>query len=151
MATERTLGIIKPDAVANRLIGEIIRRVEASGLQILGLRFEQLTDRKARGFYFIHKERPFFESLIDFMTSGPVVVFVMEGENAVARWRELMGPTNPKDAPKGSIRGDMAMGIEKNSAHGSDSLENASTEINYFFGGAELQATNPDKVFASGE
>ncbi len=151
MTTERTLGIIKPDAVANRLVGEIIRRIEASGLQILGLRYEQLNDRKARGFYFIHKERPFFESLIDFMTSGPVVVFAMEGENAVARWRELMGPTNPKDAPKGSIRGDMAMGIEKNSVHGSDSLENASTEINYFFGGAELQPVDPDKVFASGE
>jgi nucleoside-diphosphate kinase len=151
MTIERTLGIIKPDAVANRLVGEIIRRVETSGLTILGLRFEQLTDRKARGFYFIHKERPFFESLIDFMTSGPVVVFVMEGENAVARWRELMGPTNPKDAPKGSIRGDMALGIEKNSVHGSDSLENASTEINYFFGGSDLHAVDPDKVFASGE
>ncbi len=116
-----------------------------------GMRIEHLTDRKARGFYYVHKERPFFESLIDFMTSGPVVLLALEGENAVPAWRELMGPTNPKNAEKGTIRGDMAVSMEKNSAHGSDSPENASTEINYFFSGTELHEVDPEKVFASGE
>jgi len=151
MAIQRTLAIVKPDAVANRLIGEIIRRIETAGLTILGMRYEHLTDRKARGFYYVHKERPFFDSLIDFMTSGPVVLMALEGEDAVQTWRDLMGPTNPKNAEKGTIRGDLAVSMEKNSVHGSDSPENASTELHYFFAGTELYTVDPDRVFASGE
>ncbi len=151
MAIERTFAIIKPDAFANRHIGEIITRVESADFRVLGMRVEHLNETKAKGFYAVHAERPFFGSLIDFMTSGPVVLMVLEGENAVARWRELMGPTNPANAEKGTIRGDMAVNMEKNSAHGSDSLENAAIEIKYFFADSDLFPVDREKVLASGE
>ena len=133
MAIERTLSIIKPDAVAKDVIGQIYDRFERAGLRIVAARMMHLDRSQAEGFYAVHAERPFFGSLCDFMTSGPVVVQVLEGENAVARNREIMGATNPADADPGTIRKDFAESIEANSAHGSDSLENAATEIAFFF------------------
>jgi len=133
MAIERTLSIIKPDATRRNLTGAINSRFEEGGLRIVAQRRIRLSRADAEGFYAVHKERPFFDSLCDFMTSGPVVVQVLEGENAVARNREIMGATNPADAAPGTIRKDFAESIEANSAHGSDSLENAATEIAFFF------------------
>lgn len=133
MAIERTISIIKPDAVAKNVIGQIYSRFENAGLQIIAARMIHLSQEQAEGFYAIHKERPFFADLVSFMTSGPVVVQVLEGEDAVAKNRELMGATNPKEAAEGTIRADFAESIDENAVHGSDSLENAEIEINFFF------------------
>ena len=134
MAVERTLSIIKPDAVAKNVIGEIYSRFEKAGLKIIASKMQHLDDDKAGGFYAEHKERPFFPDLISFMTSGPVVVQVLEGENAVSVHRDLMGATNPKEAAEGTIRADFASSIDENAVHGSDSPETAAEEIAYFFG-----------------
>lgn len=138
MAVERTLSIIKPDAVAKNVIGEILTRFEKAGLQIVAAKMLQLDDEKAGGFYAEHKERPFFKDLVGFMTSGPVVVQVLEGENAVALNRELMGATNPQEAAPGTIRADFASTIDANAVHGSDSPESAAREIAYFFNDDEI-------------
>ncbi len=138
MAVERTLSIIKPDAVAKNVIGEIYSRFEKNGLSIAAAKMVQLSNEKAEGFYAEHKERPFFPDLIKFMTSGPVTVQVLEGEGAVAKNRELMGATNPKEADAGTIRADFAESIDANAVHGSDSPESAAREISYFFDDAEL-------------
>ena len=138
MALERTLSIVNPDGVQKNVIGEVYRRFEQAGLKIVGARMLHLTQAQAEGFYAVHRERPFFKDLVKFMTSGPVMVQVLEGENAVARNRELMGATDPKKADKGTIRADLASGIEENVAHGSDSAENAKVEIAYFFAAADL-------------
>lgn len=137
---ERTFAIVKPDAVARKATGEILARIEASGLEIIALKRMQLDERLARGFYAVHKERPFFADLVRFMTSGPVVACVLQGENAIKRWRDLMGPTNSKQAPKGSIRGDFGTDVERNASHGSDAPETARIEIAYFFNASEIQA-----------
>ena len=121
---ERTFAIIKPDAVERNLIGKILERIESNGFKIAGMKKTQLSQKEAKGFYYVHKERPFFESLTEFMCSGPVVLLVLEKENAVTAWRDLMGATNPEDAKEGTIRKDFALSIEKNSTHGSDSAEN---------------------------
>lgn len=134
MAVERTLSIIKPDAVAKNVIGKIYSRFESNGLKIVAARMAQLTQAEAEGFYAVHKERPFFNDLVKFMISGPVMIQVLEGENAVAKNRELMGATNPKEAAAGTIRADFAESIDANAVHGSDSAENAAIEIAYFFG-----------------
>ncbi|HCU85735.1 MULTISPECIES: nucleoside-diphosphate kinase [unclassified Methylophilus] len=134
MALERTLSIIKPDAVAKNVIGQIYTRFENAGLKIVAAKFAQLTQAEAEGFYAVHKERPFFNDLVKFMISGPVMIQALEGENAVLKHRELMGATNPKDAAPGTIRADFAESIDANAVHGSDSLENAAIEIKYFFG-----------------
>ncbi|HEY4581749.1 MAG TPA: nucleoside-diphosphate kinase [Lysobacter sp.] len=133
MALERTISIIKPDAVAKNVIGQIYSRFENAGLKIVAARMKQLSRQEAEGFYAVHRERPFFNALVEFMVSGPVMIQVLEGENAVARNRELMGATNPKDAAAGTIRADFADSIDANAVHGSDSLENAAIEIAYFF------------------
>lgn len=133
MAVERTLSIIKPDAVAKNVIGQIYSRFEQAGLKIVAARMAHLSRADAEGFYAVHKSRPFFKDLVDFMTSGPVIIQVLEGENAIQKNRDLMGPTDPKKAPKGTIRGDFADSIDANAAHGSDSAENAAVEIAYFF------------------
>ena len=138
MAVERTLSIIKPDAVAKNVIGKIYSRFESNGLKIVAAKMKHLTREEAEGFYAIHKERPFFAELVKFMTSGPVVVQVLEGENAVAKNRELMGATNPKEAAPGTIRADFASSIDANAVHGSDSLANAAIEVAYFFGEQEI-------------
>ena len=140
MAVERTLSIIKPDAVAKNVIGEILTRFEKAGLQVVAAKMLKLDDEKAGGFYAEHKERPFFGDLVGFMTSGPVVVQVLEGENAIAKNRELMGATNPKEADAGTIRADFAESIDANAVHGSDSAESAAREIDYFFNAAEICA-----------
>ncbi|HSI29336.1 MAG: nucleoside-diphosphate kinase [Methylophilus sp.] len=134
MALERTLSIIKPDAVAKNVIGQIYTRFENAGLKIVAAKFTQLTQAEAEGFYAVHKERPFFNDLVKFMISGPVIIQALEGENAVLKHRDLMGATNPKDAAPGTIRADFAESIDANAVHGSDSLENAAIEIKYFFG-----------------
>lgn len=133
MAVERTLSIIKPDAVAKNLIGEIYRRFEKAGLRIIAARMLHLTRDQAEGFYAVHKERPFFNDLVKFMTSGPVMVQVLEGEDAVAKHRDLMGATNPKDAVAGTIRADFAQTVDENAVHGSDGPDTARTEIEFFF------------------
>lgn len=133
MAVERTLSIIKPDAVAKNVIGQIYTRFESNGLKIAASKMVQLSQADAEGFYAVHRERPFFNDLVKFMISGPVVVQVLEGENAVLKHRDLMGATNPKDAAPGTIRADFAESIDANAVHGSDSLENAAIEIAYFF------------------
>lgn len=133
MALERTLSIIKPDAVAKNVIGQIYSRFESNGLKIIAARMLHLSRAEAEGFYAVHKGRPFFEDLVKFMTSGPVMVQVLEGENAVLKNRELMGATDPKKADAGTIRADFAESIDANAVHGSDSLENAAIEIAYFF------------------
>jgi nucleoside diphosphate kinase len=138
MAVERTLSIIKPDAVAKNVIGKIYSRFESNGLKIVAAKMKHLTREEAEGFYAIHKERPFFAELVKFMTSGPVMVQVLEGENAVAKNRELMGATNPKEAAPGTIRADFASSIDANAVHGSDSLANAAIEVAYFFGEQEI-------------
>jgi nucleoside-diphosphate kinase len=134
MAMERTFSIIKPDAVAKNVIGEIYSRFEKAGLRIIAARMLHLTREQAEGFYAVHKERPFFGELVDFMTSGPVMVQVLEGENAVARNREVMGATNPKEAAAGTIRADFADEITENAVHGSDAAGTAAEEIAFFFG-----------------
>ncbi len=134
MAVERTLSIIKPDAVAKNVIGEIYSRFEKAGLQIIAAKMTQLSREQAEGFYAVHKERPFFHDLVEFMTSGPVMIQVLEGENAIALNRQLMGATNPKEAEAGTIRADFADSIDANAVHGSDAPETAATEIAYFFG-----------------
>ncbi len=133
MAVERTLSIVKPDGVEKNLIGEVYRRFEQAGLRIVAARMMHLTRTQAEGFYAVHRERPFFNDLCAYMTSGPVVVQVLEGENAVTRHREIMGATDPKKADPGTIRADLAKSIEENVVHGSDSAENAAREIGYFF------------------
>ena len=138
MAVERTLSIIKPDATRRNLTGKIVARFEEAGLRVVAQRRLLLTRAQAEGFYAVHRERPFFDDLCRFMTSGPVVVQVLEGENAVARNREIMGATNPAKADPGTIRKDFAESIEANSVHGSDSAENARTEISYFFSAIEV-------------
>ena len=138
MAVERTLSIIKPDATRRNLTGKIIAQLEAAGLRIVAQRRVRLTREEAEGFYAVHKERPFFDSLCSFMTSGPVVVQVLEGENAVEKNREVMGATDPAKAAPGTIRAEFAESIEANSAHGSDSPENAAIEIAYFFSQVDI-------------
>ena len=138
MAVERTLSIIKPDAVGKNIIGKIYSRFEANGLQVVGAKMLRLSDDVAGGFYGEHRERPFFPDLIKFMTSGPVVVQVLEGEGAVAKNRDLMGATNPQEAAEGTIRADFASSIDANAVHGSDSATSAAREIAYFFAASEL-------------
>ena len=138
MALERTFSIVKPDAVAKNVIGEIYSRFEKSGLSIVASKMLRLSREQAEGFYGEHKGRPFFPALIEFMTSGPVMVQVLEGENAVLKNRELMGATNPQEAEAGTIRADFADSIDANAVHGSDSVENAVNEINFFFAQREL-------------
>jgi nucleoside-diphosphate kinase len=133
MATERTLSIIKPDAVGKNVIGEIYTRFEKAGLKIIAAQMMHLSQEKAEGFYAEHKERPFFKDLVSFMTSGPVIVQVLEGENAVLAHRDLMGATNPAEADAGTIRADFAQSIDENAVHGSDSVESAAREVAYFF------------------
>ncbi len=134
MAVERTLSIIKPDAVAKNVVGKIVSRFESNGLKIVNMEMKQLSDAEAQGFYAEHKERPFFGDLVAFMTSGPVVVQVLEGEGAIDKNRELMGATNPQEAAEGTIRRDFAQSIDANAVHGSDSATSAEREIAYFFG-----------------
>jgi len=138
MATERTFSIIKPDATRRNITGKIVDRLEQAGLRVIASKRIHMSRAQAEGFYAVHKERPFFNDLCTFMTSGPVVVQVLEGENAVARNREVMGATNPKDAAPGTIRADFAESIEANSVHGSDAPETAAQEIKYFFTDAEI-------------
>ena len=131
---ERTLSIIKPDAIAKNVIGEIYSRFESAGFKIVAAKMIHLDEIAAGGFYAVHQERPFFNDLVSFMTSGPVMVQVLEGENAVARHRKIMGATNPQEAASGTIRADFAESLDENAVHGSDSIENAAIEITYFFG-----------------
>jgi nucleoside-diphosphate kinase len=138
MAIERTLSIIKPDGVEKGIIGRVISRFETSGLKPVAVKMKQLSRTEAEGFYAVHKARPFFGDLVKFMTSGPVVLMVLEGESAVARNREIMGATDPKKAADGTIRKDFATDIEKNTVHGSDSPENAKVEVSYFFPDIEV-------------
>jgi len=133
MALEQTLSIIKPDAVRKNVIGQILARFEAAGLRIVAARMMHLSRAEAEGFYAVHRGRPFFGALVEFMISGPVLVQVLEGENAIARNRELMGATDPKEADRGTIRADFAASIDANAVHGSDAAETARTEIAYFF------------------
>ena len=133
MAIQRTLSIIKPDAVAKNVIGKIYSRFETNGLRIVAAQMRQLSRAGAEGFYAVHRERPFFKALVDFMISGPVMIQVLEGENAIAKNRELMGATDPKKAEKGTIRADFAESIDANAVHGSDAPETAAVEIAYFF------------------
>jgi nucleoside-diphosphate kinase len=130
---ERTLSIIKPDAVARNLAGRILERIEEAGLRIVAMRMLQLTRSQAEGFYAVHRERPFFDPLVKFMTSGPVIVCVLEGDDAIGRYRKLMGATNPEEADAGTLRKDLATDIERNAVHGSDGPDTAATEIGYFF------------------
>jgi nucleoside-diphosphate kinase len=138
MALERTLSIVKPDGVGRNLIGEVYRRFEKAGLTIIAARLLRLSEREAEGFYAVHRERSFFKDLVRYMTSGPVVVQVLEGENAIARNREIMGATDPQQAAPGTIRADLALSIEQNVVHGSDGPDTAAREIAYFFSVTEL-------------
>jgi len=138
MATERTLAIVKPDAVKRNLTGEILKRIEAAGLRICALKLLHLTRGQAEQFYQIHKERPFYGSLCAYMSSAPVVVAVLESDSAIARWRELMGSTDPLQAAPGTIRKDLGVDVEKNAVHGSDDLETAAVEIPFFFSRTEI-------------
>ena len=135
---ERTFAIIKPDAVARHLAGDILKRIEASGLRVVGLRLTQLTRAEAESFYAVHRQRPFYGSLCDYMTSGPVIVAVLAGEGAIKRWRDLMGATDPAKAAAGTIRKDFGQNVEQNATHGSDAPETAAQEIAFFFRGLEL-------------
>ncbi len=135
---ERTFAIIKPDAVARHLAGDILKRIEASGLRVVGLRLTQLSRADAESFYAVHKERPFYGSLCDYMTSGPVIVAVLAGEGAIKRWRDLMGATDPAKAAAGTIRKYFGQNVEQNATHGSDAPETAAQEIAFFFRGLEL-------------
>jgi len=138
MPLERTLSIIKPDAVKKNVIGQILGRFEKAGLRVIAARMMHLSRAEAEGFYAVHRSRPFFKDLVEFMISGPVLVQVLEGENAIAKNRELMGATDPKKADKGTIRADFADSIDANAVHGSDSAENARTEVAYFFPACEV-------------
>jgi nucleoside-diphosphate kinase len=138
MSIERTLSIVKPDGVGRNLIGEVYRRFEQAGLKVIAARMMQLSQAEAEGFYAVHRERPFFTDLVRFMTSGPVIAQVLEGENAIAKNREVMGATDPKKAAKGTIRADLATSIDENIVHGSDAPDTASREIGYFFREIEL-------------
>ena len=140
MAIERTLSIIKPDAVAKNVIGKIYDRFESAGLKVVAAKLKQLSRAEAEGFYAVHKERPFFNDLVSFMISGPVMIQALEGKNAVLKNRELMGATDPKKAEAGTIRADFADSIDANAVHGSDSLENAAIEVAYFFAATEICA-----------
>lgn len=140
MIKERTLSIIKPDAVGKNHIGAIIARFEKAGLKVIASKMLQLSQEQAQGFYAVHKERPFFKDLVTFMVTGPVVVMTLEGENAIAKNREIMGATDPKKAAPGTIRADFATSIDENAVHGSDSSENAATEIAFFFKANEICA-----------
>jgi nucleoside-diphosphate kinase len=140
MTVERTLSIVKPDGVRNNVIGEVYRRLERAGLSIVAARMTRLSTAQAEAFYAVHRERPFFRDLVTFMTSGPVMVQVLEGPNAVAKNREVMGATDPKKAAPGTIRADLASSIDQNVVHGSDSLENAATEVAFFFPQSEICA-----------
>ena len=140
MALERTFSIIKPDGVARNLIGEVVRRFEQAGLTVIAQRMTHLSQREAEQFYSVHKARPFFNDLVKYMTSGPVVVQVLEGEGAIAKNREIMGATDPKKAAPGTIRADLAQSIEANTVHGSDAPETAAVEIAFFFAGTELHS-----------
>ncbi|MBD7986526.1 nucleoside-diphosphate kinase [Luteimonas sp. Sa2BVA3] len=140
MALERTLSIIKPDAVAKNVIGEIYSRFEKAGLRIAASKMKQLSRAEAEGFYAVHRERPFFNALVEFMISGPVMIQVLEGENAVLKHRDLMGATNPKEAAAGTIRADFADSIDANAVHGSDAAETAAVEIAYFFPSTDVYA-----------
>ena len=140
MALERTLSIIKPDAVAKNVIGEIYARFEKAGLKIVAAKQKQLSRAEAEGFYAVHRERPFFKALVEFMISGPVMIQVLEGDDAIAKNRELMGATNPKEAAPGTIRADFADSIDANAVHGSDAAETAQVEIAYFFAATEILA-----------
>lgn len=138
--TEQTLSIIKPDAVAKNVIGEIYTRFERAGLRIVAAKMKHLSAEEAGGFYAVHKERPFYNDLIEFMTSGPVMIQVLEGEDAVRRNRDLMGATNPQEAAPGTIRADFAESIDANAVHGSDAVETARTEIDFFFSPADISS-----------
>jgi nucleoside-diphosphate kinase len=138
--SQRTFAIIKPDAVAKKVAGQILARIEESGLDIVAMKRMKLDEQTAQGFYAVHKERPFFGDLVKFMTSGPVVACVLEGDDAIKRWRDLMGPTNSNEAPAGTMRGDFGTDIECNAVHGSDAPETAKLEIAYFFNATEIQA-----------
>jgi len=138
VALERTLSIIKPDAVAKNVIGEIYARFEKNGLRVVAAKMKHLSRREAEGFYAVHRERPFFNALVEFMASGPVMIQVLEGEGAIAKNRELMGATDPKKAAPGTIRADFAASIDANAVHGSDAAETAAVEIAYFFASTEL-------------
>jgi nucleoside-diphosphate kinase len=137
---ERTLAIVKPDAVARKLTGDILKRIEAGGLRIVALKLMHLTRAQVQLFYQVHKERPFFGSLCDYMSSGPVVIAVLAGDGAIARWRELMGATDPAKAAAGTIRKDFGVDVEKNASHGSDAPETAAQEISFFFNALEIVA-----------
>ena len=141
MAIERTLSIVKPDARAKGVAGEMLRRFEEAGLRIVAIKALRLTEEDARGFYAVHKDRPFYPSLVAFMTSGPIIAAVLEGEGAIAKNRELMGPTNSKEAETGTIRGDFGTDIEKNAVHGSDGPATAKLEISYFFNATEIMGS----------
>jgi nucleoside-diphosphate kinase len=136
---ERTLSIIKPDAFGKNATGDILRMIQAEGLRVVASKTLRMSKNQAEGFYFVHEGRPFFDSLTDFMSSGPVVVSVLEGEGAIKRYRDLMGPTDSTKAPEGTIRGAYGTDIGENAVHGSDSAENAAIEVNYFFSGYELR------------
>jgi nucleoside-diphosphate kinase len=138
MAIERTFGIVKPDAVEKSAVGGVIEMIEKAGLKIVGLRLVKLSDAQARAFYDVHKERPFFPSLVKFMTSGPCVVMAIEGENAVTRYREVMGPTDSTKAPAGTIRNKYGTNIERNAVHGSDAQATAKVELAFFFAGLDM-------------
>ena len=140
MALERTLSIIKPDAVAKNVIGEIYSRFEKGGLKVVASKMKHLSRKEAEGFYAVHRERPFFNALVEFMISGPVMIQVLEGDNAIAKNRELMGATNPKEAAAGTIRADFADSIDANAVHGSDAPETAAVEIAYFFPSTDVYA-----------
>ena len=139
---ERTFAIIKPDAVAKQATGAILQCIEASGLEIIAMKRLHMTEQLAEGFYAVHKQRPFFGDLVKFMTSGPVVGLEHQDDNAIQRWRDLMGPTNSNDAPPGTIRGDFGTDVERNASHGSDAPETAKVEISYFFNATEIQAAS---------
>jgi nucleoside-diphosphate kinase len=138
MSSERTFGIVKPDAVEKNAVGGVIEMIEKAGLKIVGLRLVKMSDAQARAFYAVHKERPFFPNLVKFMTSGPAVVMAIEGENAIARYREVMGPTDSKKAPPGTIRNKYGTDIERNAVHGSDGADTARAELAFFFAGLDL-------------
>ena len=140
MAVERTFAIIKPDAVKNKLAGQILARIESSGLEVIAIKKLQLSEQGAKGFYAVHRARPFFNDLVKFMSSGPVVALVLEGDGAIKKWRDLMGPTNSQQAPKGTLRGDFGTDVEQNATHGSDAPETARLEISYFFNASEICA-----------
>ncbi|HAM32413.1 MAG: nucleoside-diphosphate kinase [Deltaproteobacteria bacterium GWB2_65_81] len=138
MGKQRTLSIVKPDGVRKGVVGDVVRRFETAGIRIAAMRMLRLTRAEAEGFYAVHRERPFFGSLTEFMSSGPIVVMVLEGENVIARNRELMGATDPKKAAKGTIRAELADNVEQNIVHGSDAPETAATEISYFFSSLDI-------------